>query len=250
MSSAPTISQQQATELAAQVATRRGATWLQRIDEAAAALVAVTRHLLPGDLSHKQLVVLAGVGNTGAVGLAAARALNGLGAEVRIVLSAKPERLHAMAAHQLALARDEGLEPWGLGLDEAAMSTMEPVPWHAADLLIDALLGGGIEGNPRGEMADLVRLINATRRLILSLDRPTGLEGDEGMIRSPSVDAAATLVLGVPQHAHREGWPIVGELWLADMEAIEEDYAALALPIPADWIGFGGVRHIGSGRSL
>ena len=244
-----TISEEASQRLAAQVAARRGAGWLQRIHEAAAALGDVALTLLDG-VEAPQLVVVAGVGKSGAVGIATARRLQRARMTVHLVLSAPASDLNEMAAHQLALARRDGLEPWGLALSEAAMAATVPIPWRSADLLIDALLGSGIEGNPRGESADLIRLMNAARRPILALDRPSGLLGDEGLILSPSVEATATLALGALSHLHREGWPIVGELWLADLHATAEDFAALGLPAPTRDTAPHAVHHIGSARLL
>lgn len=233
MAELPILNEQQATELDRLRSERQGVTLLDKIDEAGRALAAMATQLLAGSLADKYIVVLAGVGNNGAAGMAAVRHLHEAGATVRLVLAAKATALHEMAAHQLALLREMGIEPWGLSLSAAAMDEMEPIHWTRADLIVDAIFGGGLVGDPRGDTADLIALANAARRPILAFDLPSGLHGDEGLIFSPCIDATATLALALPRLAMVEGWPVVGELWIADLDIDPTLYDHLGLPAPA-----------------
>lgn len=188
---------------------------IDRLALAGERLAALASHLLDDDLADRQIVVLAGAGRNGAVGIAAAIRLHEAGAGVRIVLSLSPARLDEMAAHFYRAAEAAGLRAWGLSMSESQMADQPPIYWTRSDLIIDALIGRGLDGDPGGEVADLIRLANSTRRPILAFDRPSGLGRDDGAIHSPCIDATATLALGAPRRAHVEGWPVVGELWLA-----------------------------------
>jgi hydroxyethylthiazole kinase-like uncharacterized protein yjeF len=225
----PALTQQQRDELEQRHSAEAGLTLLRKIDDAGRAVAAVARMLLAGAVASKEIVILAGPGNNGAGGLAAARHLRAEGAQVRVVLAVKPGALHEMASHQYSLLQGLGLEAWGLSLSQEEMAEQEPIRWTAVDLIIDALLGPGIESDPRGDAAELIRLINATRRPILAFDVPTGLRGDEGAILSPCVDATATVTLGFPLAGHQEGWPVVGELWLADAGLSREIYSRMGV---------------------
>lgn len=244
----PLLTEAERAELEEAAVALVGSALIDKMERAGAAVAAVAARLL-GDVAGRYVLVLAGVGNNGAAGLAAARHLHEAGATVRLILAAPRARLHAMAAHQLAILEEMGLEPWGLSLAPEKMDALEPVRWTEADLIIDAILGSGIEGDPRGDMADLIRLANAARRPILALDVPSGLSGDEGYILSPCVDARATVALGVPRRVLAEGWPVVGTLWVADVGLPAGAFAQLGLAHGA-WFDEGGLAEVGSARSL
>lgn len=206
-----------------------GITLLDQVEMAGQRLAETAHALLNGTVSGKTIIVLAGAGNNGAVGLAAARFLHEAGATVRIVLSVKPAALHTMAAQQYTLLQALGLRAWGLSLSEEEMANLEPIVWTQAALIIDALLSGGIQSDPKGETADLIRLANTTRRPILSFDVPSGLSSDEGLILSPSIRASATMTLARPKIGLVEGWPIVRDLWIADIGVPPTLYQRLGL---------------------
>lgn len=246
----PTLTNQQMTELERLLTDAYGITLIEKIERAGRALAESGRRLLGETLDGRVIIVLAGAGNNGAVGLAAARLLHEGGATVRTILSAKPTALHEMAAHQYALLRERGLYAWGLSMSETEMADQEPIPWTAADLVIDALLGTGLEGEPRGDAQELIRLVNSSRRPILSFDMPSGLSGDEGYILSPCIDATATLAMSLPRVALVEGWPVAGEIWVADMGVPTALFEQLGLEVAPELYGGEPVACLGPARAL
>ena len=97
-----------------------------------------------------------------------------------------------------------------------------------ADLVLDGLLGVGLEGAPREPLAALIRLSNEVGADVLSLECPSGLEPDTGEPLQPTLQARATLALGLPcagLFASLAG-QFTGELWLCDIgyppEALED----------------------------
>ncbi|MBA3531076.1 MAG: NAD(P)H-hydrate epimerase [Ardenticatenales bacterium] len=192
-------------------------------------LVEVARALLGDTIAGRMIVLLAGSGTTGASGLVAARHLHEQGATVRVVLATKPQALSELATQEYARLRAVGLSVWGLSLSQEEMDEQEPIAWMEADLIVDALLSLEVSADPQGETADLIRLINSTRRPILALDAPSGLGGDEGLIYSPCISASATLALAAPGHGLIEGWPVVGQLWVGDMGVPSVLYETLGI---------------------
>lgn len=118
-------------------------------------LALLARELLGGDAGGASIAVLAGPGGNGGGGLAAARHPVAAGAHVEVALAA--EELSPAAAEQLAIVRR-------LGVHEGARG--EP------ELVLDALLGYGQRGAPRGKAARLIEW-SADRR-VLALDVPSG----------------------------------------------------------------------------
>ncbi|MDR5694314.1 MAG: NAD(P)H-hydrate dehydratase [Armatimonadota bacterium] len=174
----------------------------------------VARALLHGREGRKVLV-LAGKGNNGGDGLVAARHLQSLGIPVRIVLFGKEEEVAGEARINLEIAKRIGLEI--VRGDQDTQVVQEEV--KHADLLIDALLGTGFRGVVRGAMADAIEIANASRKPILAVDLPSGLDADTGRVEGPCMRAAVTVTMGLPKIGLflYPGASFVGRLYLADI---------------------------------
>lgn len=62
-----------------------------------------------------------------------------------------------------------------------------------ADVLVDALLGIGLDRPLEGRWLEAVRVMNASGKPILALDIPTGLQADTGAVLGAAVQAASTV---------------------------------------------------------
>lgn len=62
-----------------------------------------------------------------------------------------------------------------------------------ADLLVDGLLGTGINALVQGEFAEAINAINAHAAEVLALDLPSGLHADSGRIMGACVEATQTI---------------------------------------------------------
>jgi NAD(P)H-hydrate epimerase len=169
--------------------------------------------------SPTRVVVLAGPGGNGGGGLVAARHLANWGADVSVVLGTERDRLGPVPAHQLDV-----LDRMGIPI------AAEPAE---AELVIDALIGYSLRGNPRGRVADLIEWACDRYQPVLSLDTPSGLDVTTGEPASPSVAATATLTLAAPKTGLLEPGS-VGELYLADISVPPGVYAAFGMEMPAD----------------
>ncbi len=197
----------------------------QRMENAGEQLARLARHLLDDEVVDRPLVVLAGRGNNGGGGLVAARYLLTWGAWVQVVLTHPAESYHGVPADQLQrlYALDAGIawaeEGWEL---------------PPTDLVIDALVGGGLQGAPHGKVRDLIHLANSSMAPIVSLDLPSGLNTTTGELYTPHIRAAATMALGLP----KAGLPLaakqgaLGDLYLADVGIPPQLYAQLGLVVP------------------
>lgn len=197
---------------------------LQTMESAGRALAELARKILDGELLDRTIVVLAGRGPNGGAGLAAARHLINWGAWVQVVLSYPPEEYSDEPAQQL-----QALQAMGAGLAWAEEGWELP----PADLVIDAVIGYGLRGTPRGHAPDLIRLANSSLAPILSLEAPSGFDTKEGEIYDPCVRAAATLVLGLPKTGHlcEDAPSVCGDLYLGDMGVPLSLYEQLGLTV-------------------
>ena len=163
---------------------------LQMMENAGRALALLAKRMLDGSVADRSIVVLVGRGNNGGGGLAAARHLLNWGAWVQIICSYAPEHFKGAAAQQLA-----ALQAMGAPLAWAEEGWELP----PADLVIDAVIGYGLRGDPRGKARELIQLANSSAAPILSLDAPSGVDTNDGRTFSPHIRAAATLTLGLPK---------------------------------------------------
>ncbi len=66
-------------------------------------------------------------------------------------------------------------------------------------LVIDAILGSGLHGDPRGVAAKAIQAVNACGRPVLAVDTPSGLDNDAGAPGTPCVTAMSTVAMGFPK---------------------------------------------------
>lgn len=131
----------------------------------------------------RSAIVLAGPGGNGGGGLAAARHLHNRGITVSAVLASG--RLAPVTARQVGIVTRIGIPVRD-----------DPAP---ADLILDALIGYGLHGNPEGRFAELIRWASAGPGPVLALDGPSGLYLDTGRQATPCVQADATMTLALPK---------------------------------------------------
>ncbi|MGQ9477039.1 MAG: NAD(P)H-hydrate dehydratase [Candidatus Bipolaricaulia bacterium] len=152
------------------------------------------------DLEGKRVVVLAGKGNNGGDGLVAARHLLSLGTAVRAFILGERGRLSPQAARNAMVLERAGAEVAYLP-DEASLGLAggleAQLEW--ADVIVDALLGLGIQGPVRGYYAKAIELINAAKAFVVAVDLPSGLEADTGQVSGPCVRADLTVTMGLPK---------------------------------------------------
>ncbi|SMF52863.1 NAD(P)H-hydrate epimerase [Paenibacillus barengoltzii] len=135
-------------------------------------------------------LILIGKGNNGGDGLVCARHLADAGVRVSLLYAEEPERLGGEAALQHAIAAALGLpgEVYTPGAVAAARS-------RGVTGIVDALLGTGAKGAPRGAYASLIREANESRLPIVAADIPSGLDADIGAVHDPCIQARITVCL-------------------------------------------------------
>jgi len=150
------------------------------------------------DPARAQVLILCGPGNNGGDGFVIARHLHNAGIAVHVALAAPPEKIRGDAATNLNILYRLGLSPAAAyepqGLDAVRRWVTQ------ADVIVDALLGTGSTGSPRGVMATLIELANAAPRAWrVAIDIPTGLDADSGAVHEPCFRAAATVTMLAPK---------------------------------------------------
>jgi len=196
-----------------------GIQLVQMMENAGRALAEQASRMLGGRPAARPVVVLCGAGNNGGGGMVAARHLHNRGARVQVRLAADPGKLKPVPAQQWRV-----LEQLGLGAASDPDLTR-------VDLILDALIGYGLRGDPRAEVARWIERANASGRPILALDTPSGLDTTTGRPGSPCIRATATLTLALPKTGLLElpAKPYVGDLYVADIGVPPELYRRMGI---------------------
>ena len=168
------------------------------------------------DLAHDMLAALdrparilvaCGTGNNGGDGWAAARHLSNRGHDVRIA-ALGPSREGSDAAVNARIAEAMRLP----------VETDVALNASGVDLVIDALLGTGLDRDVSGRARDWIEAINAQSAPVLALDLPSGLDTDTGRPLGTAIraDCTATFV-GWKQGFLEDG----AATWLGRVEVID-----------------------------
>jgi NAD(P)H-hydrate epimerase len=149
------------------------------MERAGAAAYGLLRERWP---AARSVSVLAGIGNNGGDGYVVARLARADGLSVHVLQLGEPERVQGDAAVALQALRDSG----------GTIERYRGLPRHS-DVLVDALLGTGLERPVEGAWADAIHGINARSSPRLALDIPSGLHPDTGQVMGVAVRADLTL---------------------------------------------------------
>lgn len=203
-----------------------GIQLVQMMELAGRALAEAGRALLGGSVAHERLVVAVGRGNNGGGGLAVSRHLANWGGDVLVVV----ERAGAVAglrAQQLAAARAAGVTIL------EGVPALESISSARPLLFIDALIGYGLAGKPRGWTGEIIARAVAERLRTLSLDVPSGIDATTVECYEPCVRADATLTLALPKTGllAPAARGAVGTLYLADIGIPPRLYERLGLTV-------------------
>jgi NAD(P)H-hydrate epimerase len=222
MNEIPSITSKQMAEVDRLMIEDYGITLLQMMENAGRGLAEMCRRWLGGSVQGRRIAVLCGGGNNGGGGLAAARHLHNWGAQVLLKVVSETGRSKDAPAHQIRILRAMDVT------DSAAIDL------DNADLVVDALIGYGLNSDPRGIAADWIERVNKSGRPVMALDTPSGLNATTGIPGNPCVRAAATLTLALPKTGllTPEARPYTGELYLADISVPPELFARLGVAAP------------------
>ena len=130
-----------------------------------------------------RLAVVCGQGNNGGDGLVAARLLRERGREVSVLFPGPPQELGGDAAANLRALPGPAPEP------------LHPERLDDAAAVVDALLGTGATGAPRGPARDAVQAICAAGdrgAVVVAADVPSGVDASSGEAPGPVVRASVT----------------------------------------------------------
>ncbi len=194
---------------AEKAADNAGISYMQMMEAAGKAVADAIIARFPAAASR--IHILAGTGNNGGDGLVAARYLAEAGAAVTVYLH-RPRDVETDSNYAKLAA---------MGVEMSEETAVSHQNTHAADILIDALLGTGAARPIGGRMGDLLRVIQQSTfsGRVIAVDSPSGMNCDSGAVDPLTMPADLTVTFGAAKRGHFRfpGAEVCGELLIADI---------------------------------
>ncbi|MEN9934021.1 MAG: hypothetical protein RLZZ387_600 [Chloroflexota bacterium] len=232
-------------------AVAAGATWPGLMEQAGAG---VAQHAIAtlGDPRGHDVLVLVGPGNKGGVGLVVARHLHDAGGRVALYVWRRRDSPDDM---NWRMCRERGI-PEQRAEEDPGRDALRRLLETCA-LAVDALLGIGVTRPVEGDLAEIMRALNAERRAlsggqarsetgrllaplepfslqpstlaVLSVDIPTGIDSDTGAARGVAVRADITVAAGLLKRGLLlyPGHSYAGALRVAPIDLVPADVEAI-----------------------
>lgn len=153
---------------------------------------AVRSMLFPG----AKVAVVCGPGNNGGDGFVVARLCLEAGYAVEVLTTATRDEVREECRQQWLQAEAQGVRPIPYGDPRWARRIQCLMQ---SDVVVDAVLGIGLEGEVRGAALEAVSHINRSGVPVVSVDVPSGIASDTGAELGESVWATRTVTFGSPK---------------------------------------------------
>lgn len=154
-------------------------------------------HNLFPDLKSKKIAIFVGPGNNGGDGLVLARQLFNQKIPVEVFLMFNEEKAKGIARANLDIAKSLKIPFTEISSLDKFYKQREKIAQFS--LIIDAILGIGTKGTLVGLFAEIINHLNSLKKPIISLDIPSGINGDTGEVLGASIKANYTLTFGLPK---------------------------------------------------
>lgn len=177
------------------------------------------------------IFVVAGSGNNGGDGFVIARRLIDFGYEVNLCLAVDESKLKGDAKTHFQVYKNRHLPYFEFsekGIDYF-ISTLKN-----CDVVIDALLGTGVNGEVRSPFVQIIEQINNSQKEIISVDIPSGVNANSGEVLNVAVKATKTITFAMPKIGFfiGQGPQYVGEWKVKDISVPKWAVEHLQLKLP------------------
>ena len=170
----------------------------------------------------RTVVVVCGTGNNGGDGFVLARLARESRMQVEVLLLGEAALLRGDARRACEAMLKTGVQ----------VSPFVPDRWPEADVVVDAVLGTGLDREVLGLHKEAIDLINRQSAPVLSLDIPSGLHADTGNPLGCAVHATTTMTfIGLKQGLFTgQGPDYCGEVSFDGLEVPDDVYRRVPAP--------------------
>ncbi|GLI56175.1 bifunctional NAD(P)H-hydrate repair enzyme Nnr [Propionigenium maris DSM 9537] len=208
--------------------------------------------LRDNNLLNSPFIFFCGPGNNGGDGLALARKIHSYNRDIRVVLTHSPKKYRGAA-----LTNYNILKKLRVHIEDVEDLDLPSICSDLSEgcIIIDALLGTGLNSRLKSPIKEVVEMINSCGGYKISLDIPTGLSSESGLPLGSAVKSDATISFGLPKYGHfigrgRTYVPRLANCNISMGEDLIED-SSVKLNLPGPLPRRNPVGHKGSfGRAL
>lgn len=130
----------------------------------------------------RSVAVFCGAGNNGGDGYVIARLALQYGLTVKLIALTDVDGLKGDALTAANQYTDVG----------GVIGAFDTQKWQSCDVLVDGLLGTGLDREVGGQYKPVIETINASQQPVLAIDIPSGLHADTGQVMGVAVEAQQT----------------------------------------------------------
>lgn len=144
-----------------------------------------------------KVLVVTGRGNNGGDGFVVCRHLHNAGYTVQLVTLGREEQIKDEAGANLEIVKKMGV-PKVNYLETDDLNGLD-LMISQSDFVVDALFGTGLETDVSPFAEKVIEKINTYARFILAIDIPSGICGDDGLVKKAAVQADMTVCFHAPK---------------------------------------------------
>ncbi|HEY2422383.1 MAG TPA: NAD(P)H-hydrate dehydratase [Neobacillus sp.] len=182
---------------------------------------------------HPRVIVLAGGGNNGGDGFVIARRLLDVGVDTLLCLLVSPDRIKGDAKTHFDVYTNRNLPIFFLHENTIEALRHE---LNQKDIIIDAMLGTGVNGTVKKPFTDVISLVNEYEgeKMVISVDIPSGVNSDNGIVNGVAIKATKTITFVFPKKGFflNDGPIYVGNWKAVDISVPTSIVADLGLTLP------------------
>ena len=181
----------------------------------------------------ERAAIFCGLGANGGDGLAVARHLENRGVVPTVLIVGNRAKFTGDARINFEICERLNIPMYDIidvdEVDEAIAHASD------ADLIVDAIFGTGLNREPSGVHADVIRAIAELRIPVIAVDLPSGANASSGTPFEPCIHAEVTVTFAAPKlcHVFDPAATFCGEIIVADIAipnaAVDEEDVTLAL---------------------
>ncbi len=188
---------------------QHGVSGLELMERAGEQITDIILH----EFEPEAVGIVTGKGNNAGDGLVVARLLAAEGVKVKLIMTTQGENLSASGQENFKkLPKNVDV------YDRLKVPEMLDI-FMECGVVVDALLGTGIEGAPRGVIGEAISVMNHLPIPIVAVDIPSGLNTDTGEAEGACIIAETTVTMGLPKRGMLLGVgpDVCGELEVVDI---------------------------------
>ncbi|WP_321328097.1 NAD(P)H-hydrate dehydratase [uncultured Ilyobacter sp.] len=150
----------------------------------------------------EKILLFCGSGNNGGDGIALARKIFSFNDSIKVYFLKDPNKFKDASLTNFKVADNLGIQ-WETLTDDCMDRVKKEI--SETDVIVDAIFGTGLDRDITGTPGEIIDTINLSKAKIISLDIPSGLNGNNGCVMGRCIEAYYTISFGTLKYGHLIG---------------------------------------------